>query len=97
MKRAGIRAMGKRMPRRPFWVGSLLALFLLIFAVGAGGNAGDPPGLAKAKQAQARHTEKLLAKDGIVGIGLTTNAAGQGSVAILVKSNAVRGVPSCSS
>ncbi len=70
-----------------------LALLILLSATAAGGSETEPPGLAKAKTAQERHTGALLSQDGVVGVGLTANDAGRGAVAVLVESNAVRGIP----
>jgi hypothetical protein len=57
-------------------------------AVGA-----EPPGLAQALAAQARHTDRLLRTEGVVGtaIGLAPN--GRAAVQIFTKTAGVRGLP----
>ena len=53
----------------------------------------QPPGLAKALAAQARHTDRLLRLNGIVGTAVGLRADGQAEVQLFTKSPGMRGLP----
>jgi len=53
----------------------------------------QPPGLAAALAAQARHTERLLRTEGIVGTAVGLLADGSAAVQIFTKTARVRGLP----
>lgn len=54
---------------------------------------GQPPGLAKALAAQARHTDRLLRIGGVVGTAVGFGSDGQGQVQLFTKAAGVRGLP----
>jgi hypothetical protein len=54
---------------------------------------GAPPGLVKALAAQARHTDKLLQVQGVVGTAVGLGANGEAQVQLLTKAAGVRGLP----
>jgi len=54
---------------------------------------GSPPGLAKALAAQARHTDKLLRVEGVVGTAVGLGSKGQAEVQLFTKAAGVRGLP----
>lgn len=54
---------------------------------------GSPPGLAKALAAQARHTDKLLRVEGVVGTAVGLGSKGQAEVQLFTKTAGVRGLP----
>jgi len=53
----------------------------------------QPRGLAKALEAQARHTDRLLQLDGVVGTAIGLGADGQAQVNLYTKAAGVRGLP----
>ncbi|HEU5303516.1 MAG TPA: hypothetical protein VFU40_02625 [Gemmatimonadales bacterium] len=55
--------------------------------------ASQPPGLAKALAAQARHTDRLLQMQGVVGTAVGLGANGQAEVQLFTKAAGVRGLP----
>lgn len=54
---------------------------------------GQPPGLAKALAAQARHTDRLLQIGGVVGTAVGLGSDGQAQVQLFTKAAGVRGLP----
>ena len=54
---------------------------------------GQARGLAKALEAQARHTDKLLKIEGVVGTGIGLRSDGQAEVQLYTKAAGVRGLP----
>lgn len=54
---------------------------------------GSPPGLAKALAAQARHTDKLLRVEGVVGTAVGLGSKSQAEVQLFTKAAGVRGLP----
>jgi hypothetical protein len=54
---------------------------------------GQPPGLAKALAAQAKHTDRLLSMNGVVGTAIGLDARGEGEVQLYTKAGGVRGLP----
>ena len=54
---------------------------------------GSPPGLAKALAAQARHTDKLLRVEGVVGTAVGLGSKGEAEVQLFTKAAGVRGLP----
>ncbi|HJR16606.1 MAG TPA: hypothetical protein VJ808_07115 [Gemmatimonadales bacterium] len=52
-----------------------------------------PPGLAKALAAQARHTDKLLRIEGVVGTAVGLGSNGQSEVQLFTRAAGVRGLP----
>lgn len=54
---------------------------------------GQPPGLAKALAAQARHTDRLLRIGGVVGTAVGLGSNGQAQVQLFTKAAGVRGLP----
>ncbi|HKH83855.1 MAG TPA: hypothetical protein VKA25_09235 [Gemmatimonadales bacterium] len=55
---------------------------------------GSPPGLAKALDAQARHTDRLLRVNGVVGTAVGLGSKGEAQVQLFTKAAGVRGLPS---
>jgi hypothetical protein len=55
---------------------------------------GSPPGLAKALAAQARHTDRLLRVNGVVGTAVGLGSKGEAQVQLFTKGPGVRGLPS---
>src|SRR5829696_900021 len=55
---------------------------------------GSPPGLAKALDAQARHTDRLLRVNGVVGTAIGLGSKGEAQVQLFTKAAGVRGLPS---
>jgi hypothetical protein len=55
---------------------------------------GSPPGLTKALAAQARHTDRLLRVNGVVGTAVGLGAKGEAQVQLFTKAPGVRGLPS---
>ena len=68
---------------------ALAALLALVGGATAGGHAtaagppgGEPPGLAKARAAKAKHEDKILDTPGVAGIGVGVNRAGKAVVKV---------------
>src|SRR5262245_42474331 len=78
-------------------VRSLVSLVVLLAVLAAGFVAAAPPnappGLARAKAAQERHTDALLAKAGVVGTAVGLAANGTAVVKVYTKSAGGHGVP----
>jgi hypothetical protein len=53
----------------------------------------QPPGLAKALAAQARHTDRLLRIDGVVGTAVGLGSDGHAQVQLFTKTGGLRGLP----
>ena len=53
----------------------------------------QPPGLAKALAAQARHTDRLLGIEGVVGTAVGLGSDGRAQVQLFTKAAGVRGLP----
>jgi hypothetical protein len=53
----------------------------------------QPPGLAKALAAQARHTDRLLRTDGVVGTAVGLSPDGAARVQLFTKAAGIRGLP----
>jgi hypothetical protein len=70
----------------------LLAVGGVIAAVAAASPPAGAPGLAQAIAAQERHTDALLALDGVVGTA-ATDRHGVGAVAVLTARAGVAGIP----
>jgi hypothetical protein len=70
----------------------LLALGGVVAAVAAAASPPAPPGLAQAIAAQERHTDALLARDGVVGTAATVRD-GIGAVVVLTARAGVTGIP----
>lgn len=54
---------------------------------------GQPPGLAKALAAQARHTDRLLRVQGVVGTAVGLGSDGRAQVQLFTKADGMRGLP----
>jgi hypothetical protein len=54
---------------------------------------GAPPGLAKALAAQAKHTDRLLRVEGVVGTAVGLRANGNAEVQLFTKRSGIRGLP----
>ena len=68
---------------------ALAALLALVGGATAGGHAtaagppgGEPPGLAKARAAKAKHEDKILDTPGVAGVGVGVNRAGKAVVKV---------------
>ena len=79
---------------------SLLVIAIISLALAASpvfGGEGDvtvkPDGLERAKQAQEKHTSKLLAREGVEGTAIGFNGPGQPTVVIFTAKNGVQGLP----
>jgi hypothetical protein len=55
--------------------------------------ATQPPGLAKALAAQARHTDRLLQIKGVIGTAIGLGSSGDAEVQVYTKAPGVRGLP----
>jgi hypothetical protein len=53
----------------------------------------QPPGLTKALAAQARHTDRLLQIEGVVGTAVGLGSDGRAQVQLFTKTSGVRGLP----
>jgi hypothetical protein len=53
----------------------------------------QPPGLAPALEAQARHTDRLLRMNGVVGTAIGLAADGQAEVRLFTRASGLRGLP----
>ena len=86
----------KRKLSMAFIVVAILSLALATSPV-LGGNEGDVPvkehGLEKAKQAQNKHTNRLLAKEGVEGTAVGFNGQGQPTVVIFTAKKGIQGLP----
>ena len=75
--------------------------FLLAFLVGLlgmatglfGGASPNPPGLDRAIEAQERHTDALMAIEGVVGTAVGRSAGGAPVVLALTEEPGVAGIP----
>ena len=65
--------------KRIVWLGLLMSAVLLA-ALAAAPVSGGADGLDRAKQAQERHTDELLAIPGVVGTAVGHGAAGRAAV-----------------
>ncbi len=72
-------------------VGLLAALWVSPASAQPGFN---PPGLAQAIAAQERHTDALLAREGVVGTAVGLNPAGKPVVQVFTEREGVPGIPS---
>ena len=76
-----------------------ISLSLLVVVVLLAALAGSPvfgageQGLDKAEEARQRHTNELMAIDGVVGVALGLNRVGKGAVVVLTKEAGVKGIP----
>ena len=77
----------------PFGMLAALLTLLVALPVSAGGNAGDPPGLARAIAAQEGHTDSLMDIDSVVGTGVGLGASGRAVVFVLTEEPGVAGIP----
>lgn len=75
---------------------SALALLLALSASPAfgGGEQGGGQSLERAIAAQERHTDALLAREGVVGTAVGLNPAGKPVVRVFTEREGVRGIPS---
>lgn len=67
-------------------------------AVGLGGStpgaeAQEPPGLARAIEAKERNVSALMARPGVVGVGVGVNAQGEPVIRVLLERGGIEGVP----
>ena len=76
-------------------VATSLMLFVVLLAglVSAGGPPSAPPGLERAIAAQEAHTDRLLARSGVLGTAVGLGADGRHVVKIYVESAGVPGLP----
>lgn len=76
-------------------VATSVMLFIVLVAglVSAGGPPSAPPGLARAIAAQEAHTDRLLAKSGVLGTAVGLGADGRPVVKIYTESAGVPGLP----
>lgn len=80
------------MPKRAWsYLTLLLVLGGIVAAVAAAAPQG-PPGLAQAIAVQERHTDALLARDGVVGTAATVQR-GRGMVVVLAARAGIAGIP----
>ena len=81
--------------RRWGLVATSVMLFAVLVAglVSAGGPPSEPPGLARAIAAQEAHTDRLLAKSGVLGTAVGLGADGRHVVKIYIESAGVPGLP----
>ena len=79
--------------RKTVLFGLLLAVFALAALAGSPVYGGGDNGLEKAKQAQERHTDDLLAISGVVGTAVGHGSQGRPAVFVLTEQAGVRGIP----
>ena len=58
-----------------------------------GGNGNGQPGLERAIAAQEKHTDALLAKEGVVGTAVGLNPAGKVAVLVFTEKSGVGNIP----
>ncbi len=78
-------------------IGTLVTVGLLAGLVVSPASAQpgfNPPGLAQAIAAQERHTDALLAREGVVGTAVGLNPAGKPVVQVFTEREGVPGIPS---
>lgn len=78
--------------KKAFRSGSILIVLLVAALVASPAYAGEQ-GLEKAKQAQGKHTDALLAMEGVVGTAVGYNPAGEPAVKIFTRAQGVAGLP----
>lgn len=77
-------------------IAALVAIGLLVVSLGGSvpqAEAQEPPGLARALEAKERNASALLARPGVVGVGVGLNADGEHVVRVLVEHGRVSGLP----
>ncbi len=71
----------------------LLVLVLLVALVATPVFGAGDQGRDRADQARQRHTDELMAIDGVVGVALGLNQGGKGAVVVLTREAGVQGIP----
>lgn len=77
-------------------IAALVAISLLVVSLGGSvpeAEGQEPPGLARALEAKERNASALLARPGVVGVGVGLNADGEHVVRILLEHGGVSGLP----
>ena len=83
------------MKKTMFFLVVIAAVLLVALVAGPvyGGNGGGNDDLEKVKKAKERHTDKLIAKAGVVGVAVGLDPAGKHAVLVLTKKRGVTGIP----
>ncbi|MCH7843711.1 MAG: hypothetical protein IID01_13230, partial [Chloroflexi bacterium] len=79
--------------KKQFSILAILAVILLAALAASPVLGGGEQGLEKAKQAQERHTDALLAKDGVVGTALGLDENGNAVIQVFTARQGVGGIP----
>ncbi len=79
--------------RKWFLLPVLAGILALTAVAAAGGASSDPPGLERAIAAQEKHTNELLATEGVVGTAVGLGANGTAVVLVLTEEPGVKGIP----
>jgi len=78
--------------KKPLWLGIVMVAVLLL-GLAASPVFGGNHDLEKAKQAQERHTDELLAKPGVVGTALGRDENGNAVIQVFTARQGVGGIP----